>query len=96
MISYYATLAVIWLADPSPTPTPEVAPPDDLVTPGIWGFVITFGVAAVTVLLIIDMTRRMRRLRYRAAVREELLAEQIDADAAEGSEEPPKPTTAAD
>lgn len=95
MIHYYFTVALIWLADPTPTPTPEVAPPDDLVTPGVWGFIITFGVALITVFLLIDMTRRMRRLRYRAAVREQLLAEQIDADAADGPDGPAGPRSTA-
>jgi hypothetical protein len=82
-----ASQVYIMLADvtPSPTPAPGVNP--DLVTPGVWGFVISIGVAVATVLLIIDMTRRMRRIRYRAAAQEQLLAEQVDA----ASEEEPKP-----
>lgn len=49
------------------------------VTPGVIGFVITFLVAAVTVLLLIDMTRRVRRTRYRGEIREQLDAEQARA-----------------
>jgi hypothetical protein len=52
-----------------------VTPDPDTVTPGIIGFVATFGIAIVTVLLIIDMVRRVRRVNYRAQVREELEAE---------------------
>ncbi len=57
------------------TPTP---PPDfDLnsVTPGWVGFAITASVALVTVILILDMVRRIRRVRYRAEVRERLEGE---------------------
>jgi hypothetical protein len=35
------------------------------VTPGVVGFVITAAVAISAVFLILDMNRRMRRLRYR-------------------------------
>jgi hypothetical protein len=68
---------VIWLlltASPVPTPTPGFD--EDLVTPGIWGFVLTIGVIIAVILLIIDMVRRIRRVNYRAQVRERLEAEQ--------------------
>lgn len=35
------------------------------VTPGVIGFIITAAVAIISLLLILDMVRRMRRLRYR-------------------------------
>lgn len=35
------------------------------VTPGIVGFLITAAVALTAIFLILDMNRRMRRLRYR-------------------------------
>lgn len=58
--------------------------PND-VTPGIEGFVLTFLVMAVVVLLILDMVRRIRRVNYRAEVREQLEAEQAaSASAAAG------------
>jgi uncharacterized membrane protein YcjF (UPF0283 family) len=66
------------------TPPPLVPPsnvPDDLVTPGVWGFAITFALVIAVVLLIIDMVRRIRRLNYRAAVREQLEAEVLAAEA---------------
>lgn len=50
------------------------------VTPGIWGFVLTFVVMLIVVLLVIDMVRRIRRVNYRAQVREQLEAEQLEAD----------------
>jgi hypothetical protein len=48
--------------------------PND-VTPGVEGFVITFIVMAIVVLLVLDMVRRIRRVNYRAEVREQLEAE---------------------
>src|SRR4029453_11954948 len=47
----------------------------DTVTPGVWGFVLTFLVMVVVVLLVLDMVRRIRRVNYRAGVREKLGAE---------------------
>ena len=62
-----------WLADVTPTPSPSPALNEDLVTPGIVGFVVTFFIAVATVL---------RRVRYRAEVQEQLEAE--EREAAEG------------
>ncbi|WP_139417723.1 hypothetical protein [Agromyces laixinhei] len=55
----------------------------DTVTPGIWGFVITFLIMLVVLLLILDMVRRIRRTNYRIDVRERLAAEARDAEMAE-------------
>jgi hypothetical protein len=55
---------------PSPSPTSTV--PDVDVTPGVAGFVAIALVAIVTILLIVDMTRRIRRTRYRSEIRERL------------------------
>lgn len=60
-------------ATPSPAPLDE-----DTVTPGWVGFVVIFALALVTVFLIIDMTRRVRRVRYREEVREKIAAEDAD------------------
>ena len=63
-----------WIAaTPTPTPLPF---DEDTVTPGWIGFVFIFALALITVLLIIDMTRRVRRVRYREEVREKLAAEE--------------------
>ena len=59
---------------PMPTPTMTVDP--DLVTPGFVGFAAVALLVVVVVLLIWDMNRRIRRVRYREEVREELDAEQ--------------------
>jgi hypothetical protein len=40
----------------------------NLVTPGVVGFIATLFIAAMTVLLIFDMVRRIRRSRYREEV----------------------------
>jgi hypothetical protein len=54
----------------------------NMVTPGFVGFIATFGVAAVVILLVIDMVRRIRRVNYRAQVREQLDKETRDAESA--------------
>ena len=63
-----------WLTFVTPTPTP-VPFDEDSVTPGWIGFVFIFALAIATVFLIIDMTRRIRRVRYRSEIREKLAAE---------------------
>ena len=65
------------LAQPStPDATlPASTVPDVDVTPGVWGFVAIAFVAVATVLIIVDMTRRVRRTRYRGEVRERIQAE---------------------
>lgn len=67
--------AGVWLAA-TPTPRPSSGPNEDQVTPGVIGFTVTFLMAAAVVLLVIDMTRRIRRVRYRAEIAEKLDAEQ--------------------
>ena len=62
-----------WLVTATPAPS---IPDDDLVTPGWVGFVVIFALALVTVFLIIDMTRRIRRVRYREEIRAKLAAEE--------------------
>ncbi|MDQ1513737.1 MAG: hypothetical protein QOC59_1579 [Microbacteriaceae bacterium] len=55
-------------AAPTPSPSPSFNP--DVVTPGVAGFITVFLIAVVTVLLILDMTRRIRRARYRGELAE--------------------------
>lgn len=52
---------------------------EDSVTPTWVGFAFTFGIALAVILLVLDMTRRIRRTRYRAEIRERLEAEQAEA-----------------
>lgn len=70
--------------DTPPTPPAYEGDPN-LVTPGVVGFIVTFAIALITVLLVVDMVRRIRRVRYRAAVQEDIAAE---VDAAERPTEP--------
>jgi hypothetical protein len=60
----------------------------DTVTPGIWGFVLTFLVMLVVVLLILDMVRRIRRVNYRAEVRAQLETERLEAEFAADGDAP--------
>lgn len=53
-------------------PTPISA---DEVTPGWIGFTITAVFAIVVILLIFDMVRRIRRVRYRGEAQERIAAE---------------------
>ena len=50
----------------------------NLVTPGVWGFVLTFLIMLVVVLLVLDMVRRIRRVNYRAEVRAQIEAEELE------------------
>lgn len=51
-------------------PAIEVDP--NSVTPGVIGFVMTFGVMIAVLLLVIDMVRRVRRVRYRQEIEDRL------------------------
>ncbi|ALX66576.1 hypothetical protein [Microbacterium sp. XT11] len=68
------------LAD-TPMPTPSMTVPPESVTPGFVGFAAVVVLLVVVILLILDMNRRIRRVRYREEVREELDAEQAAIDA---------------
>jgi hypothetical protein len=58
------------------TPAGEVVIDDTWYSPGVVGFVATFGMAAAAVFIIFDMVRRIRRVRYRAEISEKLDLEQ--------------------
>ena len=73
--------AAILAATPSPTPTLD--PAETFYSPGTIGFLLTFFVAGAAVLLIFDMVRRVRRVRYRAEIQEKLAAEASEAKANE-------------
>lgn len=72
----------------SNTPPPEFNP--DTVTPGPWGFLAIFLVAAVTLLLGMDLARRIRRTNYRAEMQERLQAEVAERDARVADEKKPE------
>ena len=56
----------------------EVIIDDTWYSPGVVGFIATFGMAAAALLLIADLVRRIRRVRYRAEISEMLDQEQSD------------------
>jgi hypothetical protein len=61
---------------PAPAPSPSLRPglSQDQVTPGLLGFLLTAFIVVLTTVLIVDMVRRIRRVRYRAQVEEERAA----------------------
>ena len=79
--SHVADRALAWaLAQPVPSPTlPASTVPEESVTPGVAGFLAIAFVAIAVVLLVVDMTRRVRRTRYRGEVRERIAAEREEA-----------------
>jgi hypothetical protein len=64
---------LFWLASEAPS---DVVIDDTWYSPGVVGFLATFGVAGAAILLIFDMTRRVRRVRYRAEIVQKLDLEQ--------------------
>lgn len=60
-----AARAGAWLVSVSPTTPPGELDPTS-VSPGVVGFLATFAVALVSVGLFVGMSRRLRRVRYRA------------------------------
>jgi hypothetical protein len=62
---------VLWLLGAATPPPID----EDQVTPGVWGFIAIAAVMIASILLILDMVRRIRRVRYRAEVQERLAAE---------------------
>lgn len=77
---------LIWLASEAPS---DVVIDDTWYSPGVVGFLATFGVAGAAILIIFDMTRRVRRVRYRAEIVQKLDLEQQQRESA--SSENPKP-----
>jgi hypothetical protein len=66
----------------SETPAPgEVIIDDTWYSPGVVGFLATFGLAAASLLIIWDLVRRIRRVRYRSEI-----AELLDQEQASSSE----------
>ena len=64
--------------DPDNPLIPPIEVDPNLVTPGVAGFIAIAAVTILVILLLIDMARRMRRVRYRGEVRERLAAEQAE------------------
>jgi hypothetical protein len=59
----------VWLATEAPS---DIVIDDTWYSPGVVGFLATFGVAAAAIFIIFDMTRRVRRVRYRAEIVQKL------------------------
>ena len=78
-----------FLIEATTTPTPVAD--DTYNSPGTIGFLVTFGVAIVAVLLIFDMSRRIRVSRYRSEIREKLAQEELDNLTVEKPERPEPP-----
>lgn len=66
--------AFVWFsqATPSPSAPPPFTGDEDSITPTWVGFAFTFAIAGITLFLIVDMVRRVRRVRYRSEIRERL------------------------
>jgi hypothetical protein len=84
------------------TPAPDFTGDPNMVSPGVVGFIAIFLIAAVTVLLVLDMTRRIRRVRYRdeaiqkiAAERESTAQDDAGSDGAADAGDP-RPTAPGD
>ena len=77
------------LLDVTTTPTPVAD--DTYNSPGTIGFLVTFGVAIAAVLLIFDMSRRIRVSRYRSEIRQKLAQEELDNLIVEKPERPEPP-----
>ena len=81
---------------PSPSPSPSgfgaYRGDEDLVSPTWVGFTATLLIAVAVVFLLLDMNRRVRRVRYRAEAREKIAAEQAEqAEAAAPQAKPGEP-----
>jgi hypothetical protein len=57
------------------TPTPTTDPANTFYSPGTVGFLAVAFITLAAVVIIFDMVRRVRRVRYRAEVQEKLAAE---------------------
>ena len=77
---------LIWLASEAPS---DVVIDDTWYSPGVVGFLATFGVAGAAILIIFDMTRRVRRVRYRAEIVQKLDLEQQQRESASSDNSKP-------
>lgn len=76
---------------PNPIDDPLIPPfqgDPNTVTPGVAGFFAIFFVAVASIFIIVDMARRIRRVRYRGEVRERLEAERVAAEQSDAGTAP--------
>ena len=59
----------------APTPTETTDPANTFYSPGTVGFLAVAFITGAAILIIFDMVRRVRRVRYRAEIQEKLAAE---------------------
>lgn len=80
-------------ATPSPSPTTggELDPLD--VSPGLLGFLVTFGLVAVCIVLFVSMTRMVRRVGRRAELEDESVADSEPAPSAGAPDDRPRGAT---
>ena len=86
-------------AEPSPSPSTVEVPSADQTSPGLLGFLVTFGVAAAVILLAFSLVRHLRvvdRNARRLEAEGEVPAPGSDAPGSDapGSDEPGEPGTA--
>ena len=79
-MTWYTLVAAVLPTGLGPNPVDEPSTPPgfdpNTVTPGVEGFIAIALVAIAVIFLLVDMTRRIRRVRYRGEIRERLEAEQ--------------------
>ena len=61
-----------------PTPTETTDPANTFYSPGTVGFLAVAFISGAAILIILDMVRRVRRVRYRAEIQDKLAAEAAD------------------
>ncbi len=66
----------------TPIPSESAEPTAISTSPGTLGWIFTFGLAVAALFLIYDMVRRIRRMRYRAEIQQEITEEEAAADEA--------------
>lgn len=81
---------MILFGEQTPMPTPTMTVDPDSVTPGFAGFAIIVLIVVAVILLVWDMNRRIRRVRYREEIREELDAEEAAQQEASDDEGGPR------
>lgn len=68
----------------NPNPTASVDPANTFYSPGIIGFLGTFILVIGAVAIVWDMVRRIRRVNYRAQIKERIASEQAEYEAKSG------------
>jgi hypothetical protein len=74
--------SLILKAGSTPLPTESAEPTAISTSPGTIGWIFTFALAVAALFLIYDMVRRIRRMRYRAEIQQEITEEEAAAEEA--------------